>query len=170
MKTTRDIEITAILRAVRTKEDRELFLGIAEDLQGVFYRLQVGEFDKTETLAGRLPERLARPFLAAREVAQYRQNPGVFKKFLENLRSALDSMRILRLDLAFDPTDEAVEKIHAWVSREVGEGILLDIDIDKTILGGARIMFEGKYQEYTLEKMIESVLAREREEILRLIK
>ncbi len=69
------------------------------------------------------------------------------KNFLEKLKKSLTNFKIIKLTIAFDPSHQIIETISNWISKNLGEGYILDIDTDKSILGGAVVVFEGKYKD-----------------------
>lgn len=156
--------IQEILSAIRTKEDRNLLFSALEDLENRLYKINSA---KEQSVAHTLPERIERPLwniLRSRELAD--KTPAV-REFFGDLRNALKRMRILKLEIAFDPTDEAIASVSDWLNREVAKDIIIEWDVDRALLGGAKMIFEGKYSAWTLGDMIERDLGTKREEILK---
>lgn len=83
-------------------------------------------------------------------------NKDVAVDFLETLKKLLKKFKIIKLILAFDPTLKTIENIHNYVKDTIGTGYILDIEVAKEILGGAIVMFNGKYKDFTLKKSIEA--------------
>ena len=89
--------------------------------------------------------------------------------FPETLKNLIKKFKVIKLTLAFDPTGETIENIHEFVSENIGIGYILDIEVDETVLGGAVIMFNGRYKDFTLRKSLEESFVNKKEEIRRLI-
>ena len=89
--------------------------------------------------------------------------------FLDTLASLIKKFKVIKLTLAFDPTPKTIDNIHEFVSQNLGIGYILDIEVLENILGGAVIMFNGKYQDFTLKKTLEEVFESKNEEILKLM-
>jgi F0F1-type ATP synthase delta subunit len=68
--------------------------------------------------------------------------------------------------LAFDPTRRTIERIHNFVKENIGIGYILDIEIYHDVLGGAIVIFNGKYKDFTLKKNLEEVYRLRRSEVL----
>ena len=66
---------------------------------------------------------------------------------LDKLKQAALAMPVVRLTLAFEPNKD-------WIVKAVGRAVILDIRVDKSILGGAIIENQGKYGDYSLRKII----------------
>lgn len=97
-------------------------------------------------------------------------SPSKIKELLNELSERLKKLKVLELTLAFEPTQEEIFNIYNWVKENLGDDVILDIKLDKSILGGAIIVFEGLYKDYTVKKQLEEVFEKKREEIINLVK
>ncbi len=82
------------------------------------------------------------------------------KKFLQDLIVYLKTLPILKITLAFSPTNTFLERLGNQVSTIVGTKTLLDVVVDEFIVGGAIFEFKGKISKHTLDEELEGVLAR----------
>lgn len=92
---------------------------------------------------------------------------GKVRDFLDTLKGLIKKFKIIKLILAFDPTPKTIENIHKFVSENIGIGYIFDIEVDENILGGAAVMFNGKYKDFTLRKSLEEMFQNKRDEIVR---
>lgn len=90
--------------------------------------------------------------------------------FFETLKGLMKKFKVIKLVLAFDPTRKTIENIHNFVKDTVGIGYILDIEISEDVLGGAIIIFAGKYNDFTLRKNIEDAFTLKNKDILHLYK
>lgn len=90
-------------------------------------------------------------------------------KLLNSIKQDLKKIRILKMSLAIDPTNEIVDHLFNWVKKNLGEGIILDIDRDETILGGAIISFDGRYKDFSLKRNLEEIFRDKKSEIMSFI-
>ncbi len=86
--------------------------------------------------------------------------------FLENLTNLMKEFKIIKLILSFDPAPKTIEKIHNFVKDTIGNGYILDIEVAENIIGGAIVIFNGKYNDFSLKKTLEQIFANKREEVL----
>ena len=86
--------------------------------------------------------------------------------FFKTLKELLKKLKVIKLVLAFDPTRKTIENIHNFVKNIAGIGYILDIEISEDVLGGAVIIFNGKYYDFTLKKSIEDTFGTKNKEIL----
>jgi len=81
-------------------------------------------------------------------------------RFFKNLKELMEKLKVIKLVLAFDPTRKTIEKIHNFVKDNIGIDYILDIEISEDVLGGAVVIFDGKYCDFTLKKSIENTFNR----------
>lgn len=89
--------------------------------------------------------------------------------FLDTLKKLLKKFKVIKLVLAFDPTLRTIENIHNFIKDTIGIGYILDIEVSKEVLGGAVVVFNGKYNDFTLRKNIEDAFEAKKQEIQKLI-
>ncbi len=91
------------------------------------------------------------------------------KEFLLGLKSSIETVKVLKLTLAFKPDSHMVSLFSARVLAGLGQYILLDLSYDPSIMGGAIISFQGVYKNFTLKKRIADVFEQQRSKIFPLI-
>jgi len=60
----------------------------------------------------------------------------------------------LELVIAFEPDDDLRASLLDWAQEQFGEDVMLKIRIDKSLIAGAQVYFEGKYVDLSLSKKI----------------
>ena len=148
-----------ILSKIKTKRDSEKLSYEIEILLSSLYEEKGAGFDnalKTKVRAW-----------VAEDIGQDIDKLGMDKKdYLDNLAKELKNFKTLRLDLAYEPSFESIDRIYAFVANNFGERILLDLNCVHDLVGGARVIFEGKYFDFTLKKAFEQEFSKEKDEIL----
>jgi F0F1-type ATP synthase delta subunit len=96
-------------------------------------------------------------------------NRDTVANFFKALKDLIKKLKVIKLVLAFDPTNKTIENIHNFVEETVGIGYVLDIEVSSDVLAGAIIMFNGKYNDFTLKKSIEDTFKTKNKEISMLI-
>lgn len=66
----------------------------------------------------------------------------------------LEQMKKVRLTVARDLTDPAIDKIYRRVAEWVKDAVV-DIAVDSRVLGGAKVEFGGKYYDGTIKNRLE---------------
>ena|SRR5258708_2186328 len=75
--------------------------------------------------------------------------------FIRELKKKLDNVEFMQLTMAFTPSEGGLTKISNWVHENLGQNIILEVVINKAIIGGARVAVNGKYVDLSLKKIIE---------------
>lgn len=93
-------------------------------------------------------------------------NKETVRDFLDTLRELIKNFKVIKLILAFEPSQKTIENIHNFVSENIGVGFVLDIEKDESVLGGSVVIFNGKYNDFTLRKTLEKVFENKKGEFL----
>src|SRR3989338_7024541 len=157
--------IESIMALIRTRDEQEFVQEAVSMLERSVN--QPTTFGKI--IQSRVPEHCAHAMNRVFEDEALKGNTEQLRKFLETLKKSIGAMRVLTLDIAFSPSEKDIDAINSWVVGNVGSDVVLDFTHDATIGGGAKIMFEGRYTEKTLDRKIEQVFEKERERILQTI-
>ena len=96
---------------------------------------------------------------------------GVDKKgYLDKVEELIIKMPNVSLILAFEPSEGAVERFYSEISETTGKQVLLDIVYEPQIIGGAVIIFNGRYRDYSFKKIFKLEFERGRNKILNMAK
>lgn len=101
------------------------------------------------------------------ELEQFGTDHTSIKEFLSKIKYQLKKLKVLEISIAFEPTSKLSNDICSWIKENLGEEFVPDIKIDPTILGGAIIVFEGLYKDYTLKKTLQDTFEKKRNEIIK---
>ena len=99
--------------------------------------------------------RIISHILAALNVSK---NSKAVEEALEDIKKYLHERDILRMDIAFEPNEETTGLVGGWVSRNIAGHVLVEFVINRTLIGGVRISFQGRYKEVTLTTLIDLFL------------
>ncbi|MDO8270036.1 MAG: F0F1 ATP synthase subunit delta [Candidatus Levybacteria bacterium] len=80
------------------------------------------------------------------------------KEFIDKIQAKIASLPVMSMVLAFEPTDETLQAFSRWFILNTKKQVLFDIKIDKTIIGGAAILSNGKYLDYSIKPTFEKVM------------
>ena len=62
----------------------------------------------------------------------------------------LEKLSKVELVMAFRPAPKTLAKIANWLKDEVGDAAIIKVKFDPRLLGGAQIIYQGKYQDQSL--------------------
>ena len=153
-----------ILSNIKTVDEANRFASEIDTLLDALFKTQGNAFEKAlNSISAIHKDQLNQTFLKNNINSENQAN---IKEFLTSLRVEVRKLKTLKLTLAFQASQNLIDNLFAWVVKNIGEGCILDIEIDKAILGGTIIAYEGKYEDLSLKKALEEVLENKREEIL----
>ena len=159
------IDITPIIKETRTTDDVRILRAGIEALEMSMHGL--GAKSWHNVLDKVWPEKFSvylKDSLAQLPVAE---QPETIRELLADLKNAVNKFKTVKIDLAFEPTNEVIDQLNFWVDEKLGLEVVLDIGYEKTLIGGARIIFEGRYGDFSVAKYLEDILRREKGNILK---
>ena len=157
-----------LLRDVRTKDEKDILHDQIAKLEATLFRSDPTGIEKI--LTSQFPEELVSAMRNIIHDPLFKDNPEALKNFFKDLRDTTDKLPLLTLIIACKPTEEMIIRFHKWTQENLGLGIVLDMSYDGSILGGARIIFGGRYKEMTLAQMITDVFKKEKTAVLGIMK
>ncbi|CAN5286763.1 hypothetical protein BH10PAT2_BH10PAT2_4280 [soil metagenome] len=79
---------------------------------------------------------------------------------LDELATELQALPIIRMNIAFQPTQSTIEKITGWLRSNTEQKWILDLVINPEVGAGTVIEVNGYYRDYSLkQKMTQAVEA-----------
>jgi hypothetical protein len=80
------------------------------------------------------------------------------KEFIEKIQQKIASLPVLSLVLAFEPQEETLEAFSRWFILNTKKQVLFEIKVDKGLIGGAAILSNGKYLDFSIRPAFEKIL------------
>lgn len=156
-------KIRKILSALNSKEELDTLLDELDELKKSVYK--TGEEEWGKKLEISLPERVTSPLVDfLRDLKQNRER-GEIEDSINRLRAEAQNMKIIKIYLAVEPDARFLQNLNHWLDKEIGEDVVPEVGVDKEMLGGIKVVWQGKYIEFTLSRMVEDFLAKNREVI-----
>lgn len=160
-----DIEnpIEGILEYVHTQEGALVLVRGIEVLERSLYRSHPDSFEKI--LEKEIPHGVASIFRDVFASPSYADDVQKKGEFLSLVKEKLMKLQSLRLEIAFEPTERMIEEFVHWIRREIRKDLVVEFVVDPLILGGARMIFNGRYCDFSLHRMINDLLENKKSEI-----
>lgn len=159
------IDLTPIIKEVRTVDDVRMLRAGLEALEMNLYGVGIKSWHNV--LAKVLPEKFSVQLKDLLAQLPAEQQPETIRELLADLKKAIGKFKTLKIDLAFEPANEVIDQLNFWVDEKLGLAVALDIGYEKTLIGGARIIFAGRYGDFSAAKYLEDILRREKGNILK---
>ncbi len=77
------------------------------------------------------------------------------EKSLSSQEKSLSDLKEVRIKIAFEPSESFTQEIVREIKKRFGEGYVLDLSVQNSLLGGAVIEADGKHWDYSLRKIFE---------------
>lgn len=158
-----------VIARLRLKSELTEVLVMLEEFVATFFVPK--EQKEVHLLFERLPngvgELLARTFLKEPITPH---NEALIKKQVIKLQDKLGLCKVIQLTLAFQPDERTIDLFSEWVKKNVGSQMLIDLQYDRTIIGGALLVAHGIYKDYSVKKDLSNKFQLQKEEIISLLK
>lgn len=76
------------------------------------------------------------------------------QNILEDLRTYLENLPVAEIVIAFIPTYRNIQKLSQWWEQYTGTHVILAIQVDQSIIAGAKISYAGFFKDYTLSNWL----------------
>ncbi len=94
----------------------------------------------------------------------------LIKRQVNELLDKLRSCKSVKLTIAFQPDDATVSLFSDWIKTNTNQSALLDLQFDRSIVGGAQVIAGGIYKDYSVRKNLINRYQIQRDEIMELLK
>lgn len=156
-------DITDIISGVNTRTEQSNLLRELELLQNSLYVTGDGDFD--HLLHHGVNIELSEAIQIQLRNMEKGTAQDVRKALLEMITNSVKNLKVIKMEIPVTPSEEMVRKIHRWIIDKTNAENIIDWAVDENIIGGARITFEGKYMDCTLNQAWEDSWQEIRQEI-----
>jgi F0F1-type ATP synthase delta subunit len=80
------------------------------------------------------------------------------KEFFTKMQQQITSLPVLTLTLAFEPNDETMKALAEWFILNMNRQVVFEINLDRTLIAGATISFNGKTADLSIKEKFEHVV------------
>jgi len=139
---------------LKTKEDLEDYLGAVDHLVSNLYKNKGKYSEKKlfEAVGVNKHQAIKKSFSESGLKITSKKD---LESYLSALKEELTNYKILELTLAFDPTSKTIESITNWIKEYISPSIVANITVDRTIVAGVIIEYQGKHKDYSVAKKLE---------------
>lgn len=147
-----------IFEAIRTIDEKEKLIEEIDILLNGLYQ------NKGEGLS-RLLESSIRVWVADLLKEEFSKNEISPLEYLKNIKEELNSLNIVKICLAFEPTATNVEKFSRLVKRYLGDNTIIEFSYNPRLIAGCTIIFNGKYRDLSMKNFFESEFAKIKQDL-----
>lgn len=88
---------------------------------------------------------------------------------LISLINKVQNIPSVRLIIAYEPSEDAIDRFYSFIAGACQKHILLDLGYAPDIIGGAVIIYRGIYRDFSFKYIFEKEFKDEQESILKLL-
>lgn len=96
-------------------------------------------------------------------------DPSAMHEYLGQVKNELEKLEVIKLTLAFEPSDATIDKFFDFVAKNVEERVVLEFEFDARILGGALITYKGEYRDFSLKRLFEEEYLEKEKDIIKIM-
>ena len=157
-----------IISHIRTTSDLNFVFSCLEEFISTFFSPK--SLEEQQKIFRKLPLDLANIFIAAFANTPVSPESQInIKRQIDELTDKLHACKNIQLTIAFRPDEETVTYFSDWVKKNVRKDLLIDLKFDKSIVGGALIIADGAYKDYSVRKNLSNRFQIQKEDILGLL-
>jgi len=79
---------------------------------------------------------------------------GELREIISELKQEVPNIHQVKFVLAFQPIPSFVDVLFLWVSNNLGKDLLVNYEVNASIIGGAIIIYKGRYLDYSSAPLI----------------
>lgn len=149
----REITLLDVGDIVKTKTEADEFIGQLDELDSQLYQTQ----GSIEMLLSQYVSYAKKDAILAlfrsHEVSLLDRSQ--VRASLSQIKYVVESLPVVPMILAIDPKEHTVEMISLWFRLQLQTPVLLEFTRDRTLIGGAVILYKGVYKDYSLHKNVQ---------------
>lgn len=145
-----------LIQKIRTKEELIFFLEEMDRVRELIFK------DKELSLSQKVEGKVSEEF---KELIERLEKEGAISKsreqqsaFFEELEKNLKSLPEIKLEIAFLPSENFLERISQWLEKELGQKVILNLTTNPKVVGGAIIEYRGRWRDFSLAKAIDKLI------------
>lgn len=81
------------------------------------------------------------------------------KTFLEKIQTAITEIPLVPITLAFEPKEQTLTALIDWCDLNLKKQVIFDITVDRKLLAGATITYNGKFRDFSLKPKFDQIVA-----------
>ncbi len=87
-------------------------------------------------------------------------NPADMQKVLQEVKELLLKLPVVEFKIAFDPAEQFIFHLVEWVHQYISPDAILELKVDRNLIGGVQISYNGRYHDYSVIKYLQEVQTR----------
>ena len=157
-----------IVYKLRTKTEVSDVLLCLDEFAKTFFSAKTSE--EQQQIFKKLPKEIADVLIAHFATEKITpENQISMTRQIDELAAKLRACQSIQMTIAFQPDDAAIALFSDWIKENIRADLLIDLQFDKSIVGGLLLIADGKYKDYTVRKNLATKFQIQRDDIMGLL-
>lgn len=146
------MQLNSLLKTIHTKHEQTQFVAKLDTLSQSLFDVKESVSEKLTKIFSQEERQAVELFLSENKIGD---DPMDIQKALQEVKKIVHAMPVVLLEIAIEPSPEMINAIQAWFSLSLKTHYIIDIKVNKSIIGAACITVNGKYKDYSVKKQLE---------------
>ena len=93
-----------------------------------------------------------------RDLKMNNSSNEAIKELLLGFQDTVRNLPVLNLTIAYEPNESSLKAFLEWFLYTLKKQFLIDIQIDKKLIAGATINFNGKFKDYSIKPLFDNLI------------
>lgn len=80
------------------------------------------------------------------------------KDFVTKMQETITALPVVPITLAFEPKEQTLKMLSEWFMINIKKQVLFDISVDRKLIAGAAITYNGKYNDFSIRGKVEETI------------
>lgn len=80
------------------------------------------------------------------------------KEFFGKILDKCSNISTLSITLAFEPDEKTMNLLSEWCILNLGKQVVFDVNVDRSLIAGAKIFYNGKYFNFSIKPTFERII------------
>lgn len=80
------------------------------------------------------------------------------KDFLQKIQEQVSKLPVLTITMAFEPSEKTLKDLSEWFLVNVKKQMVFDITVDRSLVAGATITYNGKFTDFSIRPTFQRIL------------
>lgn len=86
------------------------------------------------------------------------EKPSAMKEFLTKLQEHINTLPVLSITLAVEPTEKTLRILSDWFLMNLKRQVLLDISVEPSLIAGIAIHYNGRFLDFSVRERVQTVI------------
>lgn len=130
-----------------------------QSLDNIIEQLYEVDFNLEKTLTNEFGMKKKDKFMELlRNIKMNNSSNELMKELFVNIQETVKKIPVLSLTIAFEPDETNLKAFLQWFLFSLNRQIIIDVQVDRNIIAGAAINFNGKYKDYSVKPLFDEVI------------